>query len=173
MVYGRANCESSPSKNDQVKHSAWGKHKTSSSRSSGMHKANVLSWWVFLLTGIKVFVERPGYRIDSRTIKRSFKFSSLITSSHGAQSFAYFVSPYLIASCVSLYEILELVASFSTSSISSKWNPYASSIAFSSWEVLPVLHFGRFHTSPHLVFSLLTILGVSLHKVVIPVLRFF
>jgi hypothetical protein len=35
----------------------------------------------FPFTGLKVVVERPGYRIDSRTIKRGFRLSYLITSS--------------------------------------------------------------------------------------------
>ena len=35
----------------------------------------------FPFTGLKVFVERPGYRIDSRTIKRGFRLGNLITSS--------------------------------------------------------------------------------------------
>ena len=49
---------------------------------------------------------------------------------------------------------------------------YASSIAFSSLKVLPVLRYGRFHTSPFLVFYLLTFLGVYLHKEIELVLRF-
>ena len=40
-----------------------------------------------------------------------------------------------------------------------KWNSYASSIAFSSLEVLPVLHLGRSHPSPHLVFYFFLLLG--------------
>jgi hypothetical protein len=35
----------------------------------------------FLFTSLKVVVERPSYRIDSRTIKRGFWSSNLITSS--------------------------------------------------------------------------------------------
>ena len=31
----------------------------------------------FPFNGLKVFVGRPGYRIDSRTIKRGFRVSSL------------------------------------------------------------------------------------------------
>jgi hypothetical protein len=53
-----------------------------------------------------------------------------------------------------------------------KLNLYASSIAFSSWEVLPVLSFKEVSSSPHLVFSIFTILGVSLYKVVVLVLSF-
>ena len=40
-----------------------------------------------------------------------------------------------------------------------KRNPYASSLAFSSLKVLPVLHLGRSHPSPSLVFYLLLFLG--------------
>ena len=35
----------------------------------------------FPFTGLKVDVGRPDYRIDSRTIKRGFRLSNLITSS--------------------------------------------------------------------------------------------
>ena len=35
----------------------------------------------FPFTGLKVVVGRPGYRIDSRTIKRGFRLGNLITSS--------------------------------------------------------------------------------------------
>jgi hypothetical protein len=35
----------------------------------------------FSFTGLKVFVERPGYRIDSRTINRGFRSGNLITLS--------------------------------------------------------------------------------------------
>ena len=35
----------------------------------------------FPFTGLKVIVGRPGYRIDSRTIKRGFRLGNLITSS--------------------------------------------------------------------------------------------
>ena len=56
---------------------------------------------------------------------------------------------------------LELVASSSTSPSSSKTEsvPYASSIAFPSLKVLPILHLGRSHPSPSLVFYLLLFLG--------------
>jgi hypothetical protein len=40
-----------------------------------------LSLLGFSFTGHKVFVGRPGYRIDSRTIKRGFRSGNLITSS--------------------------------------------------------------------------------------------
>ena len=40
-----------------------------------------------------------------------------------------------------------------------KRNPYASSLAFSSLKVLPVLHSGRSHPSPSLVLYLLLFLG--------------
>jgi hypothetical protein len=40
-----------------------------------------LSLLGFPFTGLKVFVVRPGYRIDSDTIKRGFWSGNLITSS--------------------------------------------------------------------------------------------
>jgi hypothetical protein len=67
---------------------------------------------------------------------------------------------------------LSFFLAFQQSQVYQKWNLNASSIAFLSWEVLPLLHIGSFHTSPHLVFFLLTFLGVSLHKVLVLFISF-
>ena len=56
-----------------------------------------------------------------------------------------------------------MLLSFQQVQVQRKRDPYAPSIAFSSLEGLPVLRYGRFHTSPFLVFSLLAFLGVYLH----------
>jgi hypothetical protein len=40
-----------------------------------------VSFLGFYFTDLKVFVGRPSYKIDSRTIKRGFRLGNLITSS--------------------------------------------------------------------------------------------
>jgi hypothetical protein len=65
-----------------------------------------------------------------------------------------------------------LFLAFQQVQVHAKWNLYASSIAFLSWKVLPVLYIGRFHTSPYLVFYVLKIFGISLHEFIDLVLRF-
>jgi hypothetical protein len=79
-LWGRK-LKSSRSNNDQVRHSgltgAWSiiiKIKRDA-------KGKGMSLLGFPFTGVKVFVGRPGYRIDSRTIKRGFRLGNLITSS--------------------------------------------------------------------------------------------
>ena len=60
--------------------------------------------------------ERPGYRIDSRTIKRGSQVSILIESLWGAQTFAYLayhLSWFLFG--FYLYGVLVLVVIFMTS----------------------------------------------------------
>ena len=91
----------------------------------------------FPFTGLMVVVGRPGYMIDSRTIKRGFRLGNLIASSYGAQYFAYFPYPYcfLVFLCV---RFLSLLLALQQAQVHRKRNPYASSIAFSSLEVLPV-----------------------------------
>jgi hypothetical protein len=90
--------KSSRSNNDQVKHfgltGAWSIVIKIKRHAQG----KVMSLLGFPFTGLKVFVGRPGYRIDSRTIKRGFRMGNLITLSQGAHSFAYFASPYISAS---------------------------------------------------------------------------
>lgn len=54
---------------------------------------------------------------------------------------------------------LSLLLALQQAQVHRKRNSYASSIAFSSLEVLPVLHLGRSHPSPSLVFYLLLFLG--------------
>ncbi len=63
---------------------------------------------------------------------------------------------FLVFLCV---RFLSLLLAFQQAQVHRKRNSYASSIAFSSLEVLPVLRLGRFHTSPYLVFYLLLFLG--------------
>ena len=121
---------------------AWMKHEASSSRSSGMRKAKGMALLGFPFTGLKVVVGRPDYRIHSRTIKRGFRLGNLITSSYGAQSFAYFAYPYSCCFLVFLYlRFLSLLLALQQAQVHRKRNPYASSIAFSCLEVLPVWFF--------------------------------
>ena len=54
---------------------------------------------------------------------------------------------------------LSLLLALQQVQVHRKRNPYASSLAFSSLKVLPVLHLGRSHPSPSLVFYLLLFLG--------------
>ena len=115
----------------------------------------------FPFTGLKVVVGRPGYRINSRTIKRGSRLGNLITSSQGAQFFAYLHPLFVLLLDVSLCEVLELVASSSTSPSSSKT------------EIICIFYcvfeFGGFtgssskevHTSPSLVFYLFPYLGIT------------
>jgi hypothetical protein len=66
----------------------------------------------FSSTGLKVFVGRPGYRIDSRTIKRVLRW---VTWSHRLRELNPLHSlllPNLLLIGVSLCEVLELVVSF-------------------------------------------------------------
>ena len=59
---------------------------------------------------------------------------------------------------------LSLLLALQQAQVHRKRNSYASSIAFSSLEVLPVLHLGRFHTSPIMVFYLLVFLIICEHS---------
>ena len=74
-------CESSRSNNDQVRHfglsGAW--RVIIKIKRDAQGKGMALLGFPF--TGLKVDVGRPDYRIDSRTIKRGFRLSNLITSS--------------------------------------------------------------------------------------------
>ena len=63
---------------------------------------------------------------------------------------------FLVFLCV---RFLSLFLALQQVQVHRKRNSYASSIAFSSLEVLPVLRLGRSHPSPHLVFYLLLFLG--------------
>jgi hypothetical protein len=73
--------KSSQSNNDQVKHSgltgAWSN--VVKIKRDGQGQGMFLL--CFPITGLKVFVGRPGYRIDSRTVKKGFRLDNLITSS--------------------------------------------------------------------------------------------
>jgi hypothetical protein len=69
VVYGGAYWKSSQSNNDEVKHFGSGA------------QGKGLSLQGFPFTGLKVFVGRPDYRIDRRTIKRGFRLGTLITPS--------------------------------------------------------------------------------------------
>ena len=62
---------------------------------------------------------------------------------------------FLVFLCV---RFLSLLLALQQVQVHRKRNSYASSIAFSSLEVLPVLYLGRSHPSPHLVFYLLLFL---------------
>ena len=105
----------------------------------------------FPFTGLKVVVGRPGYRVDSRTIKRGSRLGNLITSSSGAQSFAYFAYPYFCCFLVFLYVIFfMLLLALQQVQVHQKRNPYASSIAFSSSEVLRVPCFMEVSHLPYL-----------------------
>jgi hypothetical protein len=80
VQYGEANHKTSPSKHDQERCSNLSKTRLSPSSSSGLRKAKVCSSYGFFLTGLMVFVVRPGYMIGSRTIKRGSQVSNLIVS---------------------------------------------------------------------------------------------
>jgi hypothetical protein len=80
--------------------------------------------------------------------------------------------PILLLLGVSFYEVIELVASFPTSPSSSKTEYKCIFYCIFELRVLPVLHLGRFHSYPYLVFFLLTFLSFSLHKVVVLFLSF-
>jgi hypothetical protein len=81
MGYGGANYMSSWSNNDQVRRSslkeAWSIDIKIKRDAQG--KGMALLGYSFI--GLMVFVERPGYRIDSRTINMGFRSGNLITSS--------------------------------------------------------------------------------------------
>ena len=81
MVYGGENYESSRSNNDQVKHSGLNEASSVVIKIKRDAQGKGMALLGFPLTGLKVVVGRPGYRIDSRTIKRGFRLGNLITSS--------------------------------------------------------------------------------------------
>ena len=81
MVYGGANYESSWSNNDQVKHSGLNEAWSVVIKIKRDAQGKGMALLGFPFTGLKVVVGRPGYRIDSRTIKRGFRLGNLIASS--------------------------------------------------------------------------------------------
>ena len=83
---------------------------------------------------------RPGYRIDSRTIKRGSQVSNLIASLWRAQTYAYLAYPlswFLFG--FSPCGVLVLVVIFMTSQGLSKTDFVRELIAFSVVKILPVL----------------------------------
>jgi hypothetical protein len=81
VVYGGAYWKSSRSNNDQVKHFGLKEARSIDIKIKQDAQGKGMALLGFSFTGLKVFVERPGYRIDSRTIKRGFRSDNLITSS--------------------------------------------------------------------------------------------
>ena len=76
-MYGGANHDSSRSNDDQVK--LFGLSKVCHQDQAGCARQRY-ALLGFPFTGLKVVVGRPGYRIDSHTIKRGFRLGNLITS---------------------------------------------------------------------------------------------
>jgi hypothetical protein len=86
-----------------------------------MRKTNVWSWYGLFFTDLVVLVVRPGYRIDSRTIKRSSQVSNFIVSfGERAQTFASLASSFLVLFGSYPWEDLDIVLISMTSSSSSK-----------------------------------------------------
>jgi len=81
MEYGGANYRSSPSKIDQVEHSGLKEAWSVVIKIKRDAQGKGIALLGFSFTGLMVVVGRPGYRIDSRTIKRGFRLGNLITSS--------------------------------------------------------------------------------------------
>ena len=84
-----------------------------------MCKAKVCPWYVFYFTGLMVVVGRPGYRIDSRTIKGGSQVSSLIVSFVESSNHCILASCFLVLVWFYLW-VLELMVILMTSSSSSK-----------------------------------------------------
>jgi hypothetical protein len=78
-VWGE-NWKSSPSNNDQVEHSGLREASSIIINIKRDVQGKCVSLIGFPFISLKVFVGRPGYRIDSRTIKRGFWLGNLITS---------------------------------------------------------------------------------------------
>ena len=81
MVYGGANYVSSQSNNDQVRHSGLNGAWSIIIKTKRDAQGKGMALLGFPFTGLKMVVGRPGYKIDSRTIKRGFRLGNLITSS--------------------------------------------------------------------------------------------
>ena len=84
-----------------------------------------------------VVVGRPGYRIDSRTIKRGSQVSNLTVSFERAQTFTYLAS-YLSWFLIGFYPCEDLVLGLISMTSSSPSNEYL--ITFLILKVLPVHH---------------------------------
>ena len=107
-----------------------------------------------------VIVWRPGYRIDSRTIKGGSQVSSLIVSFVESSNHCILASSFLILIFLS-FEVLELVVISVKALVLRNQISYASSIAFSVLEVLPVLFeegFSPFSYGPFIISFLLLFL---------------
>jgi hypothetical protein len=159
MVYGGANYMSSRSNNDQVRHSGLKEAWSIDIKIKRDAQGKGMALLGFSFTGLKVFVERPGYRIDSRTIKRAFDW---VTWSHYLRELNHLhtlLLPTLFLIGVSLCEVLELVATFPTSPRSLKMEIVCI--------FYRVFEFGGFtgsflrevFTSPYLLFYRLLLLG--------------
>jgi hypothetical protein len=81
MGYGGAIYMSSRSNNDQVRHSGLKEARNININIKWYAQGNGMALLGFYFTGLKVFVERPGYRMGSCTIKRGFRSGNIITSS--------------------------------------------------------------------------------------------
>ena len=100
LVYGGATCESSPSGAQSRKVVQLEKAKIVIIDLKWiMRKAKVWSWYGFYFTSLMMLVERPGYMIDSRTIKRgsrpSILFVSFVESSNLCIIGIIFIGTYL------------------------------------------------------------------------------
>jgi hypothetical protein len=110
VIYGVENYDSSPSKNDHIKHFILMGHRK--------HRHQVLS---------------PGYWIDRHNTKRSFRLSSLITLSQLAESIAFRISlfcwllVFINIRSLSLFLLLQQVQ------VHQKWNSNASFLRFRCW----------------------------------------
>jgi hypothetical protein len=112
--------KSSRSNNDRVKHSGLMRAWSIIIKIKWDAQIKGMSLLGFPFTGLKVFVGRPGYRIDSRTIKRGFRLGTWSHHHRELNTLHTLHLPILLLLVVSLYEVLVLVASFPTSPISSK-----------------------------------------------------
>ena len=98
-----------------------------------------------------MLVERPGYMIDSRTIKKGSRSSILIVSFVESSTLCILAIIF-----IGSYLVLIMVWSWRLPCLSWKGQVHrkriscASSFAFSVLEILPVHPCGRFHSSIHL-----------------------
>jgi hypothetical protein len=119
--------KSSRSNNDQVKHSGLTRAWSIIIKINRNDQGKGMSLRGFPFTGLKVFVGRPGYRIDSRTIKRGFQLGNLITSSILCIVFISLSCCFLLFICM---RFLCLFLAFQQVQVHRKRNPNASPIAF-------------------------------------------
>jgi hypothetical protein len=143
--------------NDQVKHSDLREAWSIVIKIKRDAQGKVLSFLGFPSTGLKVFIGRPGYRIDSRTIKRAFGW---VTWSHRLRELNplnTLLLPNFLLICISLCEVLELIVIFPTSPSSLKMEFVCILYCvFLVWRFYRFFLKGRFHLSLFDIFSLTT-----------------